>query len=117
MNRIHRDVSNRKIIIKVTICSDVSASPFETHLDIQITALTHSCNVNVGIEDLEIRVGFDVTRFEHTRLRTRDPEGLRLGGVHLERNLFEIEDDVSRILNYAWYRGELVEHSFDSHGS
>src|SRR6187455_3060916 len=106
MNRIHRNISNRKIIIEVTICSDVSASPLETHLDIQVTAFTHSCKVNVGIEYLEIRVGFDVTRFEHTRLRTRYPEGLRLCGVHLERNLFEIEDDVSRILHYAWYRGE-----------
>ena len=46
-----------------------------------------------------------------------DAQVQRLGrvGVHLERDLLQVEDDVGRILDHARDRRELVQHAVDLH--
>ena len=64
------------------------------------------------------RVAYErwVHRFDDAGFRARDAQGFDLAGVQLERNPFQVEDDVGGILDHARQRAELVLGAFDAHG-
>src|SRR5215475_11416207 len=116
MNRVHRDVTDRQIVIEIAVSRDVTTPALDPHLDVQITALTHRGDVDVRVEYLNVLIQFDVSRLHLSGFGARHADGLRFTGVEFERDLFKVEDDIGGILNNARNRRELVQHAFDADG-
>jgi hypothetical protein len=72
--------------------------------------------VDVGIEDLDLRVLGHLSGRDVARAADVDREDLRLLRVESERNLLQVQDDVGHILLNARDRGELVQHPLDVDG-
>ena len=70
----------------------------------------------VGVEDLDVRILFEVGGRDDARPLLLEVEGLGTGAVELERDLLEVEDDVGHVLDHALERRELVEHALDADG-
>src|SRR4030095_8526140 len=116
MNGIYGDVTDRQIVVEIAVSRDVTTPALNSHLDVQISALAHRGDVNVGVEPLNVIIQFDVARFHLPRFGARHANGLGFAGMEFERDLFKVEDDIGGILNDSRDRGELVQHAFDSHG-
>jgi hypothetical protein len=71
--------------------------------------------VRVRLENLHVSVGLNVARPDFSTLRYIQVERLGRVDVHLERDLLQIEDDVSRVFHGSRNRRELVQHSLDLH--
>jgi len=69
--------------------------------------------MNVGVDDLDLARARELPCGDLTRtLRFQSQEG-RLLAVGLERNPFEVEDDVSDVLDHSGNRRKLVIRAFD----
>src|SRR5581483_3171564 len=106
VGRVNRDVTDRQVVVEVAVGRDVAAPLLDAHLDADRTALADRGDVNVRIKHLDVRVNLDVTGLQLTRFGAVHAERLRLVRVHLERDLLEVEDNVSRVLDDAGDRGE-----------
>src|SRR5215467_16353022 len=73
--------------------------------------------MNILVQDLDIAVGFYHSGGDVSRLVGLEVDRLGAVAVELEGNLFEVEDDVGRVLNDAGDRLELMQHTFDPHSS
>src|SRR5262245_53989744 len=116
MNRIYWDVTDRQIVIEIAVGRDVTTPALDPHLDVEISALAHRGDVDVGVEHLNVLIQLDVARLHLPGFGARHADCLRLAGMEFEGDLFKVEDDIGGILNDASDRGEFVQDAFNSHG-
>src|SRR5262245_25903754 len=115
MYRIHWDVSDAKILIEVPVRRDVSAAILDTHFDKKLATLADCSDVNILVEDLDIRIGFDVSGSVDARLGTLQVDRFAFLAVELYRNLLQVENNIRRVFDYTRDRRRHVQTTFDSH--
>ena len=69
--------------------------------------------MDVGIQNLDVRVRGDIARLHLARLFGIEKDCLGMVHVELERDLLQVHDDVRSILGHVGNRGELVQHPFN----
>src|SRR5215213_805196 len=116
VNRFHRDVAERQVLVEVALGGDVAAPALEAHLDGQRAALADGRDVDVRVEDFHVGVGLYVGRRDLARAVAVNRQGLGLGAVELEGHLLEVEYNVGRVLDDAAYGRELVLDALDLDG-
>src|SRR5204863_829387 len=116
VNRVDRDVAERQIGVGIAVRDGVAAAALETRLELERAFLRQRRDVRGRVEDLNVRIFFEVGGGDDARSLLLEVERLRTGSVKLERNLLEVEDDVGHVLDHALQRGKLVQHAFDAHG-
>jgi hypothetical protein len=111
MHRVDRDPADAEILVEVLVGRYVAATALHAHLHVELAVVGHRRNVRIGLEDFDVGIGLDVASLDLTWLV--DPQIERLGGidVHLQGHLFQVEDDVGRVLDNARDGRELVEHT------
>src|SRR5262249_354991 len=117
MHRIDWYVAHCEVFVKVSLGGDVPAAPFQPHLDRKRATLRHRRYMNIGIEDFYLSVGLYLAREHFARRPPLDSQGLWTCSVEPERNSLQVQDYVRCVFNYARYRRELVQDSFDLHRS
>src|SRR5439155_2914183 len=80
---------------------------------VQLPALGDGRDVGVRLEDLDVRVGLNISGAHLARLVDPQREGLRVIHVELQRNLFQVEDNVRGVLDDARDGRKLVENAVD----
>ena len=81
----------------------------------QRTTLADGADVDVLVENLDVRVVFDIPGGVDAGLNSFQVDRLAVFAVQLQRDLLEVENDVGRIFDDARNRRELVQHAFDLH--
>ena len=113
VDRVDRDPADAEILVEVLVGRDVAAAALDAQLHVQLAVLGDGRDVRVRLEDFDVGVGLDVARAHFAGLVDAQVERLGRVGVHLERDLLQVEDDVGRILDHARDRRELVQHAVD----
>ena len=115
MDRVDRNVAERQIAVGVAVGNLIAAAALQTRLELQRAFLRKRGDVRRRIEDLDVRIGFEIGGRDDTRATLFEIESLRSFAVHLERDLLEVEDDISHVFNHALQRRELVQNALDTH--
>jgi hypothetical protein len=116
VDRVDGDVSERQVGVGVAVGDDVAAAALETRLELQRAFLRQRGHVGGGVEDLDVRVFFEVGGGDDARSLLLEIEGLGAGAVELEGDLLEVEHDVRHVFDDALQRGELVQDTFHADG-
>ena len=116
VDRVDRDVAERQIGVGVAVGDDVAAALLETGLQLERAFLRQRGDVRRRVEDLDVRVLFEVGGGDDAGALLLEVEGLGTAAVQLEGDLLEVEDDVGHVLDHALQGRELVEHAFDADG-
>src|SRR5580698_4124282 len=116
VNAVDRDEADAEVGVEVLVRRDIATATFEAHLHVDAAAFANRADIDIGIEDLDVRVSLDHARGDDAWLVGVKIEGLGAVAVELEGNLLEIEDDVGRILDDASDRLELVQDTLDLDG-
>src|SRR5579872_7471830 len=115
-DRIDRDQPDDVLDVALLLCGDVAAPLLDADLHVQPRLLVRQRgDVILGIEQLDIRVGDDIGGGHFPLAARLDAQHFGLIGGELERQSFEVEDDVGDVLDHARYRRELVQHAIDLH--
>src|ERR1019366_10127868 len=114
--RIDGDIAEGQIVVEVLIRADVAAAASQPQLDLQLAALADGGDVHVPIQHFDVGVGFDLRAAHvagafHVEAHRLDPLAHQL-----ERNLFQVQDDVGGVLHHARYPAEFVLDAFDADG-
>ena len=110
---INRNKSDAEIFVEIFVGGNVAASALQPQFHVKPAAFADGGDVNVLVQDFDVPVGFDHARSDHARLVRAQIDGLGRVAVQLERDLFQVQDDVSRVLDHAGDGLELVQHAFD----
>jgi hypothetical protein len=113
---VDRDVAEGQVGVGVTVGDDVAAALFETGLELERAFLRQGGDVRRRVEDLDVGVLLEIGGGDDARAALFEVEGLGTAAVKLERDLFEVEDDVRHVLDDALERRELMENAFDADG-
>ncbi len=116
VNRIHGNKAQSQISIEVLVGGDVTATALEAHFHVELAALRERGQKNVLVQNLDVTVCLDHAGGDHAGLVSAQIK--RLGAIarQLERNLFQIQDDVGCVFNHAADRLELVQNAFNADG-
>src|SRR5690242_13316386 len=92
MDRVDRDVTERKILVEIAIRGDVATAAFQTNLAANRTPSPDGADVNGRTENLAVRTGFEARRRPSAACLLVDGRLFRLLACQLEGNLFKIKD-------------------------
>src|SRR5882724_5686589 len=115
MNGIDRNKTDSQIFVKVLIGGDVTAASLEPHFHVELATFADRSDVDVFVEHFDISVSLDHAGGHYARLVGAKIDRLRSVTAQLERNLFQIEDDVGSIFDNSGDRLELVQNAFNFH--
>src|SRR5882762_4865563 len=115
VNGVHRDITDRQILVVVAVRGHVTAAILGAHLDLQLAAFADRGDVYALIEHRKVRILFDLRRRHRAGILHINVNRLRQIGVQLDRNLLNIEDNVRGVLDDTGNRRKFVQHSFDFH--
>src|SRR5438270_115687 len=101
MDRVDRNVAEREVGVGVTVGDLVAAAALQTRLEFERAFLGKRRDVCRRVEDLDVGVLFEVGGGDDTGALLLEVERLRTFAVELERNLFEVEDDVGHVLDHT----------------
>ena len=113
MNRIDGNEADAQVFVKVLVGRDVAAPALQAHLHVELAAFADGGDVHVLVENFDVAIGLDHPRGDYPGLVGAQINGLGTIAVQLERNLLEVEDDVSGVFNHALYGLELVQHALN----
>ncbi len=112
MYGIDGNESDAEILVEILVGGNVAAATLQAHFHIELAAFADRRDVDVFIENLDVAIGFDHAAGDHARLIGAQINRFRRVARELERNLFQVEDDVGRILDHSGDRLEFVQHAF-----
>src|SRR5271165_229139 len=115
VNAVHRDVADGQVFVVVAVGSDITASVFDAHFDLQLAAFANGGDVYALVQDGEVLVLFDLRGGNRAGLLDIDVNRLRQVGVELDGHLLQVEDNVRGVFDHAGDRGEFVQHALDFH--
>src|SRR5438128_9637766 len=115
MHGVDGNESDAEIFVEVLVGGNVAASSLEVHFHIQLAAFADSGDVNVFVEHFDIGIGLDHARGHNSRLVGAQVDRFRGISAQFERDLLQVQDDISRVFHDARDRLELVQHPFDLH--
>ena len=72
--------------------------------------------VQVGVDDLDFRIGKDIARLDFAGTDRVDDDLLRFLGVQLADELLEVQDDLGNVFLDAFDRRELMQNSVNANG-
>ena len=72
--------------------------------------------MELGIDDLNIRIGQDVTGGDFALARRVDDDLLGALAVELANEALQVQDDLGHVLLHALDGGKLMEHTVDADG-
>ena len=104
MNRIDRNITNRKVFVVIELSRDITTSLLEPHFDVERTASTDRRDVNRRIENFDITVGLNVSARYDACTFLDDRKCFRPAAVKRDRNLFKVQDNVGSIFDDAFDR-------------
>src|SRR5580658_4416966 len=107
------DETDAEIFVEILVGRDVSAAALEAHFHVELAAFADGGNVDVFIQNLDIRICFDHARCDHTRLIGAQIDGFGRVAAELEGNLLQVQDDVGGVLDHSGDRLEFVQYAFD----
>ena len=116
MDRVDGNVAEREILVEILLGADISSSELDAHLDIQDAALADGGEVNIGVEDGDIGVGLDRAADDGSGFGRPQPDRASALAVELQRDLFQIQNNVGGIFHHAGDRTELVGDALNAHG-
>src|SRR5207247_9731427 len=105
------DISDGDVLMKVMRCEHIASISLQSHLDDQRAPLVDCRNMHVRVENFDFRVCFDLARQHLPRNATFNAKRLGSCAVQLERNPFQVEDDISSVFDDARYRREFMQHT------
>ena len=85
-------------------------------LHVELAILVQSGQVELGIDDLNIRIGQDVTGGDFALARRVDDDLLGALAVELANEALQVQDDLGHVLLHALDGGKLMEHTVDADG-
>src|SRR5262249_35564396 len=110
---IDRDQSNRSILWTVALRRHISFAGIDGELHPYLSAFIEMAQHQFRIEDDNVADGLDIARGDEGRTGLLHHHALRAIALHLDGDVFDIEDDVGHILAHAGNRRELVENPVD----
>ena len=90
VDRIDRDVPDRKIFIIIEFSRDVTAALLQTHLDAERTASRDCCNMDRVVENLHITIRFNIAAGNDASTFLADRQRFRTCSVKSEWNLLKV---------------------------
>ncbi len=70
--------------------------------------------MDVAVQHFHVRIGFNLSAAHVAMLVHRQANSLHAVAHDLERNLFQVQDNIGGVLDYARDRAEFVFHAFDT---
>ena len=116
MDAVDRNESEPKVGVEVLVSGDVSAPTLQAHLHVDLAPVADGADVHVLVEYLDVAVGLDHAGGDDAGRIGAQVERLGAFARQFEGDLFQVEDDVGRVLDHAADRLELVQHALDAHG-
>ncbi len=101
MNGVDGDVLQREVGVGIAIGDLVAPAALQTRLELERAFLRQGRDVRGLVEDLDVRVLFEIGGGDDARSLLFEVERLRAFAVELEGNLLEVEDDVGHVLDHA----------------
>src|SRR6202021_1468915 len=101
VNGINRNEADAQVLVEVFVGRGVPTAAFQAHFHVEFAALAHRRDVDVFVEHFHVAIGFDHATGDHARLIRAQINRLGRVAGELEWNLFQVEDDVSRVLDYT----------------
>src|SRR5882672_1093703 len=114
--RIDGDHSDLRLVLRVLLGRHVAAALVDGDLRGEVGVLRQRADVQVGVDDLDARLGRDRAGLHDALLGGLDPEHLLAGLGQLDDQLLEVQHDVGHVLHDALDRRELVGDALDLDG-
>src|SRR5205085_494061 len=108
---INGNETQAKVVFKVLVGRDVAAAAFKAHFHVQLAAFRNGGDIDVLIEDFNVAIGFDHAGGNNAGLVSLQIDGLGPVAVKLERNLFQVKDDVRGVFHHARNGLELMQYA------
>ncbi len=67
VDRVDRDVTEREVLVKVSIRGNITTTALQAHFNFQRTTFTDGRDMYSRIEDLDVSIGFDISRRDFAR--------------------------------------------------
>src|SRR4029077_4911106 len=93
--------ADAEILVEVLVGGGVTAAALQAHFHIELAPFADRGDVNVLVEHFHVAVGLDHAAGDDARLVGPQIDRLRRISRQLERNLFQVEDDVGRVLHHT----------------
>src|SRR6185295_2432763 len=113
VRRVDGNPADTERLVEVAVRRDVAAATLDLDLQLETRLFVQSRDVDVRIDDLDLRIIGHVLGGHLARTRDVDRQNLGVFAVEPDRHLLQVQDDVGDVFDHSRYRGELVEHSFD----
>ena len=105
-----------QVFVKVLVGSDIAAAALQAHFHVQLAAFRNRGDVDVLVQNFHVAISLDHAGGDHARLLGVQVDGFRTVAVQLERNLLQVQDNVSCVFYNAGDRLEFVQHAFNLYG-
>ena len=108
VNRVHRDDADDGLGGLIALCRHVAAPMGQGELHVQHGLRPQGGNGVLGVEDLHLAVGLDVTCRDHPLAGGFDVHGLGAFAVQLGDDALDVQDDFGYVLFHTGDRAELM---------
>src|SRR2546421_2511707 len=113
-DRVDRDDADRMLGPPVQLGGNVTPAAADRQRHLELALVGQVRDLEVRVEDLELRRCFDVLRRDRTRSPLRQADlDLRRVAVQARDQVLEVEEDVGDVLANAGQGGELVRDALD----
>ena len=114
INRIGVDHADRRsVLLLVLLLGNISSAMIEGQFHAEAGIVRQGCNVAFGIQDLDVRIGFDASCGHFSWSGHLNETGLSALAVKLGNNALHIEHDFRNILLHTGNGGNLVQNTVD----
>src|SRR5215472_8587580 len=116
MNRVYGNVTDGQILIVVLLGGNVPAPSLDPHFDLEAAAFAHGSEIDVLIQNFDVRIFLDHSGGYLARLIDYEAERLHPLDVDLQGNLLEVQNNVGSVFHHAPNQRKLMHHALDANG-
>ena len=108
MHGVDGDVTESQVVVEILLGTDVSSPLPDAHLEVKNAALAHRGDVQIRIQDLHVRIGFDASAQHLARIGCPESDGAKVTVVEFQGDLLEVENDVGGVFHDTGDRAEFM---------
>ena len=113
---IDGDQADRRVFRTQAVGRHIALAVLDGEFHAHGSALVQRTDDVVGVEDFDISRDIDLTGGHRTSARGAQNHALRTFGVHTQRQLLDVQDDIDDVFADAFDGGEFMHHAVDLDG-